>query len=116
MEGEQKQTQKSGSYSTNQQAGGHAVNFVTVHAGLSVSDAGELARQLFEENFVKLQRVAHDVATERAETITRHFIQQLAKHGNYAIQALVNPDVQASLYEVQTNYARSGRDDLGALL
>ncbi|NLR59306.1 hypothetical protein HGH93_14410 [Chitinophaga polysaccharea] len=106
----QKQEQKSGSDSTNIQAGGD-VNF-----GLSYGDLRQAVMDIFKANFYELSEAAKQLAMKRAEEITKSFLEEfLEKHAQHTTK-LQEPGVQASLFEVQKAYAKTGDKELGQRL
>lgn len=104
--------QRGGDRSTNIQAS----RDVVFNAGLSYRDAHAIAQEVFESNFVKLTTEARRIASERAEEVTREVLRRLMQLDEETLNVVQSPDIQASLYKVQYEYARTGRKDLGSLL
>ena len=70
------QKQKSGSQSINIQAR-------NIQTGLTYSDARKIALDVFNDNFVKLSKVAADTAKKRAEEITGKILNRLKENNGY---------------------------------
>lgn len=107
-----KQNQKAGDNATNIQAGGA----VTIHQGLTYSDARQIAIDVFKGNFLQLAGEAADIARQRAEEITEDFLEKLQRQNTDGLAQSREPDFQHALYTVQKEYARCGDKELGDLL
>jgi len=105
------QKQSSGDGSTNLQA-----DQITVNQGITYSDARDIALDVFNSNFHKLSEVANDIAVERAKKVTDDFLVKLHNENPDGIYKAQDPDFQYSLFTAQKEYARTGDDELGALL
>jgi len=106
------QTQKGGDNSTNIQAGGS----VTVHQGLTISEARQIALDVFRENYLALAGEAADVARKRAEEITEKFLKKLQEQHADGVTQAKEPDFQHAIFTVQKEFARCGDTKLGDLL
>jgi hypothetical protein len=93
--------------STNLQAGRDIV-----YSGVTASEAREIALDVYNANFLKLAGVAEDVARDRAERITREFLDALQTHNPAGLASMGDPDMLRTLYAAQEGYACSGEDDL----
>jgi hypothetical protein len=106
-----KRLQKSGHSSLNVQG-------EQVTLGLSFADARQVALDVFDANFYRLERVARDTAHRRADELVDKYLKSLQQTSSVAdpLAELQNPDMQYVLYSAQREYARSGDADLGELL
>lgn len=106
-----KQIQKGGDQSVNVQG-----NTVTV--GLSYTEARQVAIDVFEANFYRLEKVAADTARIRADKLVDDYLSALknADAADDVLGELENPDMQYALYTAEREYARSGDAHLGELL
>jgi hypothetical protein len=95
-----------GSHSTNLQAGRDIV------CGVSATEARQIALDVYDANFLKLAGVADDVARDRAERITREFVETLQARNPSGLANMGDPDMLRALYAAQEGYACSGEDDL----
>lgn len=111
MTNEVNQEQKSGYGSINTQVG-----IQNNHNGLTIEDAIQIARQLFAENFPKLQQIAHNIAEDRVAHFMTELFASLSKDGFCHYESFAEPDIQYVLYEAQKNYARMGAEELMKLL
>lgn len=103
-----RQEQSGGSDSVNIQAG----KGVTIHVGITASEAREIALDVFNSNFLTLRGVAEEVARDRAEGITRQFLEALQVRNPAGLGSMGDPDMLRTLYAAQEGYACSGEDDL----
>jgi len=136
------QKQKSGTNSTNIQAGrdikinnkGNIVNknnqeqrsgnsSTNVQAGGNVTimgvtynEARQIADDLFKANFLTLQGEARNIAQQRAEELINEFLTALQTEKTVNIDVVKDPDMQHALFTAQRDYARSGSTDLSKLL
>lgn len=106
------QNQVAGNNATNIQAGGA----VTIHQGVTYSDARQISIDVFKENFLQLAGEAADVARRRAEEITEDFLLKLQNQNTDGLSQAKEPDFQHALFTVQKEYARCGDKELGDLL
>lgn len=106
------QNQKGGDNSTNIQAGGS----VTIHQGVTASEARQIALDVFHVNFLIMKGEAADVARTRGEKITESFLQRLEAENPDGLTQAKEPDFQHAMFTVQKEFARCGDDELGALL
>jgi hypothetical protein len=93
--------------STNLQAGRDIV-----YNGVTATQAREIALDVYNANFLKLAGVAEDVARDRAERITREFVEALQARNPAGLASMGDPDMLRTLYNAQEGYACSGEDDL----
>jgi len=104
----------------NQQAGNDSTNLqaqsITVHQGISYSDAKEIALDVYKANFLQLSQDAAQIARNRAEELTDNFLKKLEIENKTAIDSMRDPAMQAALYEAQKQYAKTGDKDLEGLL
>ncbi len=105
------QNQQSGDNSTNLQA-----REITLHQGISYSDAKEIANDVFKANFIVLKQEAALIAQNRAEEVTEKVISQLESRHPDSLNQFQTPALQNALFTVQKQYAISGDQDLGDLL
>lgn len=105
-----KQEQTSGEGGVNYQAGGDII----LQADLK--EMREIALAVYKENALDLRGIAEDIAYARADKLTNEFLERLNEKTPQATDALSDPDMQSVLFDAQTQYARSGEDDLGEVL
>jgi len=84
--------------------------------GLSYSEVRDVALDVFNANFYKLQGAAAAVAKTRAEEITEKFLRKLQKESPVGLEQSNDPDFQYALFTVQKEFARNGDVNLGDLL
>jgi hypothetical protein len=106
------QNQKAGDNSTNIQAGGSVV----IQQGLTVTEARQIALDVFKGNYLTLAGEAVDVARRRAEEVTEAFLKKLQTQNPEGLKQAKEPDFQHAVFTVQKEYARCGDKDLGDLL
>lgn len=104
-----KQVQKSGDASLNIQGR-------DISIGLTYSEARQVAMDVFEANFYRLQSVAAETAYKRAEEFLDSYFEKMAENQENSIPEAQNPDFQYALYSAQKEYARTGDKELGELL
>lgn len=109
---DREQNQKSGKSSTNVQ--GESVTIV--NQGISYKDAKEIALDVFKSNFMQLSQAASQIARERAEEITNHFLEEVKERYPDKIRLMENPDMQSALYSAQKEYAKSGDSETEEIL
>ena len=107
-----RQEQSGGDDSVNIQAGQNA----TVYVGVTASEVRDIALDVFRANFLELRGIAEDVARDRAECITREFIEALQARNPAGLASIQEPDMQLSIYNAQKGYACSGDEDLESAL
>jgi hypothetical protein len=95
-----------GQDSTNFQAGRDIVY------GVTAAEARQIALDVYNANFLKLAGVAEDVARDRAEEITREFVETLQARNPAGLASMGDPDMLQTLYAAQEGYACSGENDL----
>lgn len=104
----------------NQEAGDGSTNLqgqtITIHQGISYSDAKQIALDVYRSNFMQLSQDAAKLARERAEELTDDFLAQLSKTNSAAVDELRTPSMQAAIFEAQKHYAKTGDKDLEELL
>ena len=104
-----KQIQKAGDASVNVQAG-------EIHFGITVSDAKQIAQEVFDNTFYKLQGVAMQTATHRANEILDRYLEALAEQNPEGLESATDPDMQYALFRAQMEYARCGVQQLADVL
>ena len=107
------QSQEVGSGAVAVQSAG---NVSIVQAGISYSEARQIALDVAKGTFYELTGLANEVASIRVEEITNQVIEKLTKEFPSGLQKAIDPDFQYALYIVQKEYARNGDKDLGGLL
>jgi hypothetical protein len=95
-----------GAESTNLQAGRDIVY------GVTAAEARQIALDVYDANYLRLTGVAEDIARDRAERITREFIETLQARNPAGLASMSDPDMLRTLYAAQEGYACSGEDDL----
>ncbi len=106
------QGQSGGDDSVNIQTGQNA----TVYVGVTVSQVRDIALDVFRANFLELRGLAEEVARDRAERITRDFIDALQARNPDGLASIQDPDMQLAIYNAQKGYASSGDEDLETAL
>jgi len=101
---DKEQKQKSGDGSTNLQS----ESITIVNQGISYADAKEIALDVFKANFLQLSQTANQVARERAEEITNHFLEEVKERFPDKLHLMENPAMLSTLYSAQKEYAKSG--------
>jgi hypothetical protein len=89
---------------------------VTINQGISYTEAKEIAHDVFNANFLRVSKVAHQEAQERFEEFTNKFLDEIKKKNDGKFYTMSTPSMQASLYEAQKEYAKSGDKDLADIL
>lgn len=108
----EKQRIKSGDESENFQAGGD----ITVNQGLSYTEVKDVAMTVFENNFIKLDEQVEKIVNERAEKLINDYLERIMDEHPDTLVNTVDPDIRASIYEAQRDYARSGKNNIEKLL
>lgn len=83
-----------------------------IYNGMSPEQACQVALDLFNQNFPKLQAIAKETAEKRANEFCQEVIQKIVNNGIQDFSSLADPDVQYILYEAQKNYARFGTSEM----
>lgn len=104
------QDQSAGPGSTNYQAGRD------IQMGVSASEAREIALDVYNSNFLVLSGIAKEVALDRAERLTREFLDRLQSENAQLLSRMQDPDMLSAVFTAQAGYARSGEHDLEAAL
>jgi hypothetical protein len=102
-----RQSQEGGEGSQNYQAGRDIVL-----SSISVTEAREIALDVFRANSLELRGIAQEIALARAEKITRDFLDALLERAPEAINSAADPDMQWNVFIAQRDFARSGEEDL----
>ena len=84
--------------------------------GSNLEDMRKVALDVYRENALELRGLAEDVAYARADRLTQNFLEKVNVENSQAMNSLSDPDMQSVLFEAQSQYARSGEEDLGNLL
>lgn len=108
--GRTKQSQSGGDNSVNIQA-----NSVQV-SGPSYLELREMMIDVFKANFPELLQEAREMVKTRVEAFVDGYLGALAENAPEEFGKLNDPDMQYALLTAQTEYARSGDEDLGELL
>lgn len=93
-----------------------AARDIYIKQGASYSEVKDICTELLRPALEQLTNIAREVAQLRGEKITEAFILQLNKEYPAGLNKAKDPDFQFALSTVQKEYARSGDEDLGALL
>lgn len=91
-------------------------DIVTINVGVSIKDAMEIAREVFENSFQKLSTEAFATATDRAEEISEKFVERIRDESEKLLDSIKDPAIQKALYEAQKNYAHSGKPEFRDIL
>ncbi|HHF7349728.1 TPA: LPO_1073/Vpar_1526 family protein [Legionella feeleii] len=109
------QSQVAGDNSTNAQAG-RDINIL----GVTVTEARQIAQDVFDANFLKLSGEASSIAITRAKELINDFLVRCREESVTAkadmIEFAKDPDFQYVLFTAQKDYARSGRKELKDML
>lgn len=106
-----KQAQHSGDNSNNFQA-----NSLIVHNGLSYLEVRTIALDVCRTELNSLAGQAMHTAWERAEKITDKFLSKLQEQFPGGLGKASDPGFQYALHTLQTEYVKSGDEDLGDVL
>jgi hypothetical protein len=104
------QNQSGGDSSTNIQATNIYV------AGVSASEARQIALDVYKANFTVLSQEAASVAMSRAEEITDGFLKKIYEQSPALMLNLNTPGLQIALLNAQREYARTGDKSVEELL
>ena len=110
MSGSIKQSQRAGDHSRNLQA--QTINIT----GITVSEARQLALDVFKANALELAGIARDLFESRGREFVDRYLEELQRRRPEAISALQDPDMQYALFTAQRDSARAGDQDLSDLL
>ena len=83
---------------------------------VSATEARQIALDVYNDNYLRLAGVAGDVARDRAERITRDYIETQQSRNPAGLNSMSDPDMLRALYAAQEGFACSGEDDLEAAL
>jgi hypothetical protein len=87
-----------------------------INIGVGVEDVEYISKRMAAEVFSAHSRDAFQLMTERVEVFARTYLDQLLLESPEAVENIKDPGVQAAILEAESAYAKSGDDDLGALL
>jgi hypothetical protein len=87
-----------------------------VSLGISVTEARQIALDLWKANFIELSANAKEIADTRVQEITDKVLEKLQREFPAGIEKAEDPDFQYALFTVQKEYARNGDENLGDLL
>jgi len=105
-----KQEQKVDKGSMAIQAGGD------VNVGITVTEARQIALDLWKANFIELSTKAKELVDSRVQEITDKVLERFQRDFPAGIEKAEDPDFQYALFTIQKEYARNGDADLGDLL
>jgi hypothetical protein len=100
------QKQTSGDNSQNIQVAGNLV------FGITEQRAREIAVEIYQDNFIKLSKEAHDTAIARVNELVDDFLVKLHERSPSGLDSLKDPGMQAALYTAQKEYAKTGDKNL----
>lgn len=103
---ENRMDQQSGDYSRNLQIAGN------VTLGVSAAEARQIALDVFKANFYDFSEKAVEKAFERAAEMTDKFIEKFFKEIPHLKLKLEEPSIQASMFNAQKEYAKTGDKEL----
>ncbi|KHD87190.1 MAG: hypothetical protein OM95_15970, partial [Bdellovibrio sp. ArHS] len=89
---------------------------VTVIQGITVTEAREIALDVYKANALDLAKSARDLVDERVSKITDKIVTEIHSRKAEALNSFGDPDFQYKLYESSIAFARSGDADLEKLL
>lgn len=89
---------------------------VIVQTGISVSEARQIALDVYKANCLELRDVAAKVATQRATELTDAFLAKLSQEAPEAAKQMEDPDMQHAIYSAQVQAARTGDKPLADML
>lgn len=105
------QKQEGAEKSTNLQA-----QNITLNQGISYSDAKEIAKDVFKNNFLELSQAALAKAETRANDLIEDFLVKIEKEKPQAINSVESPSMQYALFSAQKEYAKTGDKELSDIL
>ena len=106
-------TQTSADDAINVAAGG---NVVIYKAGLTYSEAKELALDVYRSNALELSGIAERIARDRVDEFTADFLERLRVSHPQPPETLGDPDMQYALFDAQRHAARSATKGLDEIL
>lgn len=106
-----KQKQISGNDSTNLQA-----NQIVINQGITYADAKDIALEVYKTNAIQFKAEAIETVRVRVEEITEKILTQIIERKPESFSELKNPAFQDAMFTVQKQFAKTGEEDLGALL
>lgn len=89
---------------------------INITQGISYEEARDIAKDVFEQNYLKLKGEAARVAEQRASEVVDRFLKRLHTLAPEAVGAVADPDMQYDLFVAQKEFARSGDSQLCDLL
>lgn len=99
-----------------QQAGDDSVNVqaknIIINAGVTATEARDIALDIYRANFLKLSEAAASLATERVTRFTESFLEKLYAQDKKAIEQFETPALQMSLLAAQRECAKSDEASL----
>lgn len=100
------------------QSGDHSVNIQggAVTVGASLAEVRQIAMDVYEANFYRLQGIAQQEAERRASELTQAFLEALEARAPDAPSTAGDPDMQYAIFNAQVAYARTGDVDLRDVL
>jgi hypothetical protein len=110
--------QAGGNVMIGQNAGHHSTNIQgqTVNMGITVSEARQIALDVFKANALELAGIARDLFEARGRAFIEHYLEVLSRRKPEALCTFRNPDMQYAIFTAQRDSARSGDEDLSDLL
>ena len=100
--------------STAVQAGRDVI--VTTTTGLTLTEARQVAIDVFDANFIRLADEAASIAAARADALRERFFDRIVRENPEGLQQASDPGFQHAFYTAQKEQARTGDVDLGDLL
>lgn len=101
------QEQNSGDNSTNVQA-----KNIIINNGITVTEARDIALDIYKSNFLKLSESAASIAIDRVNSFTDKFLKELFKENQGVISEFGGPSLQIALLSAQKECAKSGDEVL----
>lgn len=95
---------------------GRDVIFTNTTTGLTFMEARQIAKDVFDANFIRLADEAASIAASRADALRERFFVQLGRENPEGLQQAKDPGFQHAFYTAQKEQARTGDTDLGDLL
>jgi hypothetical protein len=114
-----KQSQQSHSLKQSQKARNLSVNIQAETlsvTGISVTEARQIALDVFKANAPELAGIARDLFESRGKEFIERYLEDLSCRRPEALDSFRDPDMLYVLFIAQREYARSGRDDLQQML
>jgi hypothetical protein len=113
------QDQSAGEGTVAIQAGGSADNVTvtqTNNYGLTAEEVRSVAKDAFRADFVQLLGQAGDIAETRANRVVERYLERLQTENPAGLNQANTPDFRYALFAAQKAQARSGDENLEALL